>query len=262
MNPFVHSTAAQRYAQARPYYHPVAIGLVKAFLPLDWPVRRALDVACGTGLSCVALKELAGQIVGTDNSLEMIAEASSDPAIQYLHAPAEDQPFPNGHFDLITVSSAFHWFDRVEFLAEANRLLPMNHWLVIYTNWFEGKMKGNPKFGAWMKSSYLERYPCPPRHWSSLTEAEAETGGFCFVGNETYSNDISFTIEGLTNYLTTQSNIIAAVEDDRESLSDVRDWLKSSFGSMFGAEEETFDFGGTIWYLKKKSNKTRISPDS
>lgn len=56
MNPFVHATAAQRYAKARPYYHPAVMECVMAYLKLGMPVERALDVACGTGQSCRALK--------------------------------------------------------------------------------------------------------------------------------------------------------------------------------------------------------------
>jgi len=252
MNPFVHSTAARRYAQARPHYHPVAITLIRDFLPVDWPVQRALDVACGTGQSCVALKGLAQEIVGTDSSPEMLAEATVHPSIRYVEATAEDLPFPDQYFDLITVSSAFHWFDRDKFLAEANRVLAVGHWLVIYDNSFKGIMKGNPDFAKWMQASYMERYPCPSRHWSPLTEGEAEACGFRFARNESYSNDIMFDVKGLARYLTTQSNIIAAVEEaGRESLDEVCEWLESSLRAMFGPQQGTFAFGGTIWYLEK-----------
>lgn len=36
---------------------------------------------------------------------------------------AEDLPFPNGSVDLITASSAAHYFDEPKFMAEANRVL-------------------------------------------------------------------------------------------------------------------------------------------
>lgn len=36
---------------------------------------------------------------------------------------AEDLPFPDGSVDLITASSAAHYFDGSKFMAEANRVL-------------------------------------------------------------------------------------------------------------------------------------------
>lgn len=36
---------------------------------------------------------------------------------------AEELPVPDGSVDLLTASSAAHWFDQSRFLAEANRVL-------------------------------------------------------------------------------------------------------------------------------------------
>lgn len=36
---------------------------------------------------------------------------------------AEELPFPNSSVDLLTASSAAHWFDQPRFQAEANRVL-------------------------------------------------------------------------------------------------------------------------------------------
>ena len=36
---------------------------------------------------------------------------------------AEDLPFPDGSVDLITASSAAHYFDKSKFMAEADRVL-------------------------------------------------------------------------------------------------------------------------------------------
>ena len=261
MNPFVYRTAAQQYAGARPYYHPVVIELVGAYLSLDQPVERALDVACGTGQSCMALKSLARRIVGTDNSFEMLAAALTDPAIEYVEAPAEQLPFPDGYFDLITVSSAFHWFQREKFLGEANRLLPVADWLVIYENNFQGgKMKGRPDFSEWFRTEYLAQFPSPPRHGKPLDDEEAEAAGFRFANRQCYSNDVTFTKEGLAHYLTTQSNIIAAVEEGAWSLDGVCEWLYSSLEPFFAGREAVFEFGGAIWYLQKSRTIASCRP--
>jgi SAM-dependent methyltransferase len=230
----------------------VVIELIGAYLNLGEPVERALDVACGTGQSCMALKSLARRVVGADNSSEMLAAAPADPAIEYVEAPAEQLPFPDEHFNLITVSSAFHWFQRERFLAEANRLLPVAHWLVIYENNFQGgKMKGRPDFSDWFQTEYLAQFPSPPRHGKPLDDEEAEAAGFRFANRQSYSNDVTFTKEGLAHYLTTQSNIIAAVEEGTWSLDAVCEWLYLHLEPFFAAREAVFEFGGAICYLQK-----------
>ncbi|HIJ65080.1 MAG TPA: class I SAM-dependent methyltransferase [Candidatus Hydrogenedentes bacterium] len=252
MNPFVHKTAAGRYAESRPYYHPHAVARVRDYLKLEWPVGRALDVACGTGQSCHVLKSMAQIIVGTDIAAEMLDEACANDGIRYVRAAAEQLPFPDEHFDLITASSAFHWFERKRFLDEANRLLPASHWLVVYTNGFMGRMKENAEFARWMQGAYLKRYPPPPRHGAPLSEVEAAAAGFSFPHAEDYANDVVFSTEELAHYLTTQSNIIAAVEKGNETLERVCDCLYESLELLFPRRRCTFEFGGTIWYLQKR----------
>ncbi len=53
-NLFVHRSAAQRYAAARPYFHPQVVAGVVAFTGTP-RFAPALDIACGTGQSSRAL---------------------------------------------------------------------------------------------------------------------------------------------------------------------------------------------------------------
>ena len=62
---------------------------------LEGKFENALDVGCGTGLSTIALLEIAEHVTGTDNSHEMItvAQVQNEEKIPYFHAPAEHLPF-------------------------------------------------------------------------------------------------------------------------------------------------------------------------
>lgn len=250
-NFFAYQTAAERYSQSRPYFHPLVVGKIKEFLQLQEPVAQALDVGCGTGQSALALTSIAKHVTGTDVSTEMLAQATSDAHIQYLEAPAEALPLPNSSFDLITVSLAFHWFDRDRFLAEAHRLLRPSAWLIIYNNGFSGQMKEMADYEEWDKESYRARYPTPPRNNQSLGPDEAQKYGFQFVRQEPYSNDVMFTVEQLASYLTTQSNVIAAVEQGTESNESVYNWLINELAPMFKVSIATFSFGGSIGFFQK-----------
>ena len=55
--------------------------------------RRALDVGCGTGLSSVALLDLAGEVVGIDAALAMLRHASRAQGVRYVASGAEALPF-------------------------------------------------------------------------------------------------------------------------------------------------------------------------
>ncbi len=93
---FESRNTAERYAGSRPYFHPLVIKKIKDFLQLRGPLPRAVDVACGTGQSTVALQEIASQVVGTDTSREMLARAPREAGVRYVEAPAEDLPFEDG----------------------------------------------------------------------------------------------------------------------------------------------------------------------
>ena len=222
---------------------------IKDFLKLREPVPRALDVACGTGQSTLALKEVASQVVGTDTSRGMLARAPREAGVRYVEAPAEDLSFADDSFRLVTVALALHWFERSRFLTEARRVLDPGGWLVVYDNVFLGEMKENPKHEWWYREDYLARY-LVPRNKEPLTEDECRKHGLRLVEKERYTNEVSFSIEELTGYLMTQSNVVGAIESGAESLESVHTWLVSSLTPMFRGPRGTFRFGGVIEYLQ------------
>jgi len=251
MNYFAHQTAAERYARGRPYFHPVIIGKIRDFLKLEGQIPLAMDVACGTGQSAVALAEIAAHVVAVDQSLEMLLEVAAHPRITYVEASAEQLPPLAGHsVDLMTVSLAFHWFDRPRFLIEARRLLEPEGALVIYGNGFRGCMNENPAFAQWNRESYVTRYPTPPRNNEPFDDEAARKHGFTFLGRETYTNEITFSPEQLAAYLMTQSNVIAAVEQGGETAENAHAWLLDAVAPFFASTTATFPFGGEIWYLR------------
>ena len=250
-NYFDPKTAAVRYAKGRPYHQDVVISRTRAFLPIDGKLPAALDVGCGTGLSCVALTDLAERVVGTDTSAEMLAEAPSHRAIEYLRCPAEALGVPAKEFDLLTVSSAFHWFDRPPFLREARRVLRGPAWMVIYNNGFGGmKVDG---FNEWNQETYVKTFPTPPRNTLPFTDEEAIQAGFQFLGREKYQNSVRWAKDTFIDYLVTQSNVIAVVEDGTRGIDEVREFLSQELSRFFPAEDavQTFGFGGPIWYLER-----------
>ncbi len=71
---------------------------------------RAIDLCCGTGDVGFALARTGAEVTGLDFSEEMLAVAkqrksSGDPGkIEFLHGDALKIPFPDAHFDIVTMS--------------------------------------------------------------------------------------------------------------------------------------------------------------
>lgn len=211
-----------------------------------------LDVACGTGLSCIALKQIAKRIVGSDISAAMLAQAERDERIDYLRCPSEALPLAGHSFDLLTVSSGLHWFERSAFLAEACRVLRPRGWLVIYDNFFAASVQGNPGFNPWFASTYLQRFPTPPRDNQPLDDRSANQAGFRLLAQESYANVVAFDREELVDYLLTQTNVLAAIQGGDWTLNDARTYLTDEVSPYVpSSEPQAFDFGGPIAYLRK-----------
>ena len=249
-NPFVYSSAAQRYSRSRPEFHPIVMERIRARLELLDLLDLAVDVGCGTGQSARALTVLARRVIATDISLEMLAEAEPHPQVTYLHAPAENLPLEGESVDLITASLAFHWFDRSRFLSEVQRVLKPGGTLVVYSNFFTSQMLENPNFLEASNRVY-RHFPTPPRHSEPLTAANVVPFGLELMAEERYSNEVKFTLEGLIEYMLTQSNFILPIEDGRKNLLEVHSMLEQELGPCFLSESATFSFEGKVVYLQK-----------
>jgi len=254
MNYFTPETAAERYSRGRPDFHSNTIKRLKDFLQLGTKVDKALDIACGTGLSTKALLEIANHVHGTDASQQMLNFALLPDQINYSVAPADQQPFPDNYFDLITVSSGVHWFNIDKFLIEANRLLKSRCWLVLYENHFISEMTGNSNFTNWFPEVYIKKYPSPSRNdryeW---TNENLNTKSFNLVAEEKFKNPVTLNKKQLALYFTTQSNIIAAVEKGETTYAEVDKWLDQELSLFFDNDEttHTINYGNWIKFIQR-----------
>lgn len=249
---FDSKSIAARYEKGRPYFHMETILKIKNYLRLHTKFDRALDVACGTGLSTKALLELANQIDATDISAEMLLNAYQNDRIFYTKSAAEQLSFDPNTFDIITVASGIHWFDIDRFLIEAHRVLKPGQWLIIYDSFFDGKMLDNETFDDWYPQIYNVKFPPPKRNDSfNWSNENLRTKGFELLTEQKCIYHIEFTLDQLVLYLTTQSNITAQVEQGIISYEASEIWLYQQLEPFFIDEKSTFQFGGWIKYLKK-----------
>jgi len=102
------------------------------------PDQRALDVATGTGHTALALAPLVREVVGTDLTPEMLAEAGKlrkqRGAANYplVRCDAHALPFASSSFDLVSCRRAAHHFSDVKrALAEMCRVLRTGGHLIL-----------------------------------------------------------------------------------------------------------------------------------
>jgi ubiquinone/menaquinone biosynthesis C-methylase UbiE len=252
MNYFELQNTAERYAKGRPFFHANTIEKIKLFLNIHTKLEKVLDVACGTGLSTKALLAISDNIYGTDLAVEMLKQTEQHEQITYTVSAAESLPFEDCTFDLTTVSSGVHWFDIDQFLMESNRVLKNNAWLVIYENYFISEMENIPAFNTWWTEKYLQKFPSPSRkdnyNWS---EENLKTKNYSLVKEDHFKNTIAFTKSELILYFTTQSNITAAIENEKLTYTEVEHWLDQELTPYFVNDTCEIRYGNWIKYLQK-----------
>jgi ubiquinone/menaquinone biosynthesis C-methylase UbiE len=252
MNYFETKNVAERYEKGRPFFHSNTVAKIKNHLGQTTKFEYVLDIACGTGLSTKALLELAEQVYGTDISEEMLHVAFKDERIVYEIAIAENQPFDDNIFDIATVSSGVHWFNIDKFLVEANRVLKPKSWLILYENYFISKMQNVQEFSVWFPEVYCKKYPPPPRQNSySWTNENLMSKNFRFDYEDSFNNEVEFTIDELILYFTTQSNITTQIENKVTTYQEVENWLYKELKPFFTHKKQTIEYGNWIKYLQK-----------
>jgi SAM-dependent methyltransferase len=250
MNPFDVPWAARRYAEGRPNVHPRVLAPLRSFLDAGLP-ERALDLGCGTGLSSVALTRFATRVVATDVSPEMLRAASHHPSVFYVRARAERLPFRPASFELATLGCVFHWCKPDSLFAELDRVLCQGALLLIYDNGFFGEMRELDSAKEWFSSVYRAQYPAPPRR--AAFRPELVPAPFRVERSEFIDEWIPFTLEELIRYLTTQSNVIDAVESGLRPLADLEVSLRRDLAPFYrsaGTSRAHFRFGGLVHLLR------------
>jgi ubiquinone/menaquinone biosynthesis C-methylase UbiE len=249
MNYFAHASAAERYATARPYFHPKAI---KLLLEVTGKQRfsSVLDVACGTGMGTKALLEVSDDVTGCDTSPQMLEFARRHvPNTLFLESSAEALPFEVSSLELITTFLAFHWFDGAKFLKEAAWVLQPHGYLMIVQHLFNSTLEGHGAFKPSMDLFY-ENYPQPPRNPLRLEPEAAINFGFRMVAKQQWQETFPMNAKEVAEYISTQSNIIAKVEHGEESLEAALSDIEARADLFLQGKTGQFGFTGLLWVLQ------------
>jgi SAM-dependent methyltransferase len=209
------------------------------------PFRRALDVGCGTGLSSLALLDLAGEVVGIDAALDMLRHARRARGVRYVASGAEALPFREGGFDLVVACGSTRFMPRA---AEVTR---RGGWLVSLDFGDTGRAPEIPGLARWYDEVFLRAYPRPQASDPLIAGDEAERHGFAAPLHHDFASACAFTASQYAAFLMTESSVIAAIEYGQEKEAEVRAWLEGELAALFGPEPRWVAFGGYIQALRR-----------
>lgn len=111
------------------------------------------DCATGSGQAASQFKKHFTSVIASDASFEQISNADSSGQVFYINCLAEQAPFTEQVFDLVTVAQALHWFDLERFYAEIKRLLKQQG---VFAVWSYSLMQINPAIDEIIQHFYTE----------------------------------------------------------------------------------------------------------
>lgn len=125
------------YALYRPDYPNEVLNLLKVKCGLT-PATVIADVGSGTGILTRQLLDLGNKVFGVEpnDSMRIQAEKFLTNYSKFISVKgtAEATTLPAQSIDLITVGTAFHWFDPEKTKREFQRILVDNRWVVLIFN--------------------------------------------------------------------------------------------------------------------------------
>ncbi|KAI8384743.1 S-adenosyl-L-methionine-dependent methyltransferase [Radiomyces spectabilis] len=137
------------YSKFRPTYPEKVFSLLYDYHRGSFDT--ALDVATGTGQVAVELANKFRHVEASDTLPEMIENATPKDNVTYSVGTAEDLAYEDNSMDVITVATAFHYFDHAAFFKEAKRVLKPNGTLAVW-GYFYPTIKDNEEAANVLKS--------------------------------------------------------------------------------------------------------------
>lgn len=177
--------------------------------------RLAWDCATGNGQVAAALAERFAQVDATDISEKQLILATQRPTIRYQVCRAEQTPFADHTFDLITVGQALHWFNVPAFHQEVRRVAKPGASLA---EWGYGLSTLNATLDPLLIDFYRNRigpYWDPQRTHIDNAYTDLEFP-FANVRKATFAIRRDWTLERFLNYLRTWSAVRQYIFENEE----------------------------------------------
>lgn len=126
------------YHKFRPTYSQEIYSLIYQFhSQTGGEYKQAIDAGCGTGQSTAVLANHFIKVCGIDTLKDQVDSAIRKDNITYQVGPAEDlSNFKDRSIDMVSVATAFHWFNKDIFFDQVKRVLKPNGTLAIFAYYY------------------------------------------------------------------------------------------------------------------------------
>ncbi|MGB3183163.1 MAG: class I SAM-dependent methyltransferase [Cyclobacteriaceae bacterium] len=181
--------------------------------------RRAWDCGTGNGQAAIRIAGRFTQTEATDISNPQLESALAAEGLNYTVCSAEQTPFDDGCFDLVTVAQALHWFDFDRFFPEVARVCRPDG---LYACWGYELLNVDEDTDAIIRDFYkrLDPYWQPERKY---IENSYSTIPFPWkMQKQSFTQTESWTREGLCRYIETWSAVKKARQEGGPSVDELR----------------------------------------
>ena len=240
---------ASAYAFARPPIHPLIIErIVGHGTSQARTIRCALDVGCGAGRSTAALTAIAGTVVGIEPAAAMLAHRHAvAPGASFVVGRAEDLPFANASFNLVTAAGSLNYTDRGRSLGEIARVLAPGGVLAIYDFSSGRRCHAAASLDDWF-GEFERRYPYPPGYALDVQVLDYPSMGLRLAGYEPFEVAVPLTIERYLAYALSEANVERAVASGATEAA-IAAWCREGLAPVFGASSLDVLFTGYVAYV-------------
>jgi ubiquinone/menaquinone biosynthesis C-methylase UbiE len=243
---------AAGYAQHRPPLHSLILDRAFELWKPPNPVRFAIDLGCGSGLSTRPLQKFADRVIGIDPIPEMLVWANQvAPGSFFIAARTETLPLSSGLVDLATAAGSLNYCDLDAAFRELSRILSPAGPVCVYDFSQGRKFRAAVDLEEWF-AVFADRYPMPDSEATSLSPETLGqiAAGFQLVAYENFKMGLPMDSGSYSDYLMTETNIASAIRHGADE-TEIRNWLKESLTPVFdGGRHEVLFRGYFAWLCR------------
>ncbi len=235
------------YAKYRRDYPEQTYNFIYKFCPDK--ESKVLDVGCGTGIVTKHLADYYQNIAGTDKEGGMIevAKQYNTKNLSFIVTSAENLPFRDNSFDLVTVAAAYHWFDYDLAGKEIYRVLKPDGKLCVFWKYAPGKFSGYlPPFAQENLRKLISIIPQTNKE--PVASKIFLRVGFTGVKEVEFDFDDIYTKEEILGYV--QSHSTFNLLDNRQKEEYIK-LNEQSVESYLKDGQFTFKSRITMWLIEK-----------
>lgn len=233
---------AEAYHRYRPHYHETPFKLLLTYNGSLF--NSALDVACGTGQSTSSLSGISKEVIGVDNSLEMLEQAKNNyPFLSFQQMNAEYLEFEEGSFDLVNISMGIHWFDHSKFLNGVGKVLKNKGILSVDNYGFKGIISKDPQKQK-LHHDFFQNYLPSVKKFNNYPEDQfLLENNMQFLKELTYEKDIEMNKEEFIYFVKTMSNFLS-LSPERKKEASLE--MERVYTQIFDNKRFKLGFGGRL----------------